>query len=292
MSDAYGWSTHYSYFPGLDTSEVDHLLVGPKTTWRGYRAVTPTFDLFDEVDDVPEAELYDEFASYDPNYAEGFGYVGVPDSIVEQARIFAEAEADGTRSLREGAWNSFYSGQAGREFGRKMGSRLAGAKARVNPSTNRAYFMFRARMPGAHVDSIRRLAAQVADEWEVDVSVYHTNAGVYITFYEDLPQRREKMGRLYPARQNARLEPSGSADPGLILSRSGSSGMRGARDPYASSLLGVEAAPKPAYTRYGSNQSRLRWGSVEYEGPAIGAAVLGVGALAVLYRAVGGDPIF
>jgi hypothetical protein len=303
MSDAYGWSTHYSFAPGLDMSEVDHLLVRPKTTWRGYRAIQPSFpleDAFPEYESDPE--FADEFVEYQDEYAQ-FGAM-VPGYAVASHQLLEDANSGA--KLPKRTWRDLKAGLAAIAFGRKMRSRIGGIRASANRATGKAYFSLKARMPGTDVDSFRNVASQIADQFGVPVSVHHGRAALTATFYQRLPgasaSRRDSMaspwqskfGRLYPSRQQGRLEPAGPSDPALLVTRSGSSGMRGAKMPYASSLTGHEAAPKAQYTRYGANghSSRFRTSYFEYEGPAMGAAVLGVGMLAVMYRAMGGEPIF
>lgn len=283
--EEYGQSTHYSFFPGLDSSGVDHLLLAPKTTWRGFRGARPTFPVFDE---YPEEEELDLYEGYDARFG------GVTSGWENESARIAQDASEG-QSLSDKAWKQFPAGQAALAFGRRLRSRISGSRGRYNKNVGKVYFTLRAA-PGTHEASFRKIAVEVSETYEVPVSVYRSNASLTATFFDDLPSR-EQMGRLFPARSHGRLEAAGPSDTGVLLTRSGHSGMRGGKSPFPSSLLGTEAAPKQQYTRYGAQGAgpgtgRIKTSFFEYEGSAIGAAVMGVGALAVLYRAVGGDPLF
>ena len=68
VSDDYGFSSHYSFSPGLDASYVDHLIVHPHTSWQGTRGVRVSFgaetlDELDQLGDEIDAGLDDEFGA-------------------------------------------------------------------------------------------------------------------------------------------------------------------------------------------------------------------------------------
>jgi hypothetical protein len=158
--------------------------------------------------------------------------------------------------------------------------RASVGRARVYRGTGEVVFQFDC-VGGADVNRCGVIAEKIAQRH--GVASRCENGSVFLSS----PQPRGAYGKLYAAEPYGKPQASGPADAGVINSRSGSSGYRGARDPFPSEITGPELQPSD-YSSFGAEGDSAwhNWGRGrvntpigEYEGP--GVAIITVGALAL-----------
>lgn len=125
-TDDYGFSTHYSFSPGMSSDYIDHLLVHPHTGWQGTRGVRVSFgaDDIDEEDD--DSWLFDEFGSDDDS-----DYDSDDDDLAAlEAEIDEDLESFGRLYLGEEDWRlaPASSGDLGALIGRSGSSGYRGGR--------------------------------------------------------------------------------------------------------------------------------------------------------------------